>query len=109
MTGPLMTRSSLSTQPSEVARVVDQNIDSATLGDSGSYRRLCILWTGDVQPYCERFVISDCSRDLRRSTGARRYTANSSTEEVQAGVRRPNVMAQFSEDRAGARYYQHGL
>jgi hypothetical protein len=33
----------------EVARVVDQNIDSAELRDRGIDRRLRILWTGDVE------------------------------------------------------------
>ena len=36
----------------EVARVVDQNIDSAKLRDRGIDRRLRILWTGDVEFDC---------------------------------------------------------
>ena len=50
----------------EVARVVDQNINSAKLRDSGIDRRLRILWTGDVEFDCQQaFVIAHCSRDLR--------------------------------------------
>ena len=50
----------------EVARVVDQNINSAELRDRGIDRRLRILWTGDVEFDCQQaFVIAHCGRDLR--------------------------------------------
>jgi len=50
----------------EVARVVDQNINSAKLCDSGIDGRLRILWTGDVEFDCQQaFVIAHRSRDLR--------------------------------------------
>ena len=50
----------------EVARVVDQNINSAKLRDRGLDRRLRILWTGDVEFDCQQAsVIAHCSRNLR--------------------------------------------
>ena len=56
----------------EVARVVDQNINSAKLRDSGIDRRLRILWTGDVEFDCQQaFVIAHCSRDLRSIAASR--------------------------------------
>ncbi len=51
----------------EVSRVIDQNVNSAKLRDSGIDRRLRIVWIGDVEFGCHQaFVIADCCRDLRR-------------------------------------------